>query len=95
MAIAISDSDRQEALARNVEQKIVQRTWGRIHRLQVEVTEGRLVVHGCTSSYYAKQLALEAALQLLGSTDATIVELDIQVGTAGPWAGTRRLLATA
>jgi hypothetical protein len=63
-----------------VERQIVQRTWGRIHRLAVEVRDDRLIVHGCTASYYAKQLALQAALEVLDSTDATCVELDIQVG---------------
>ena len=68
------------ALERSVERQIVQRTWGRIHQLQVELSGERLIVHGRAGSYYAKQLALEAALDSLGSTDATAVELDIEIG---------------
>ena len=66
------------------ERLIVQRTWGRVHGLQVEVLSDRLVVHGRTSTYYAKQLALEGAMEALGSTDASAVELDIQVGDGSP-----------
>jgi hypothetical protein len=75
-AVPLDAIDLQEV----VERQISQRTWGRIHRLAVEVIDGRLIVHGCASSYYAKQLALQAALEVLGSTDAKCVELDIQVG---------------
>jgi hypothetical protein len=67
------------ALERSVEQQISQRTWGRVHRLHVEMANGRLIVHGNASSYYAKQLALEGAMDALGLTDATTVELDIHV----------------
>jgi hypothetical protein len=67
-------------LEQRIENQIVQRTWGRIHRLQVELADDRIVVHGQTSSYYAKQLALEGVLDVIGSTAPTSVDLDIQVG---------------
>jgi hypothetical protein len=71
-------------LKETIERQIEQRTWGRIHRLHVESSGGRLIVHGCTSSYYSKQLALEAALEVLGWTENTQVELDIEVGGLHP-----------
>jgi hypothetical protein len=37
-------------LAQNIERQIALRTWGRIHRLEVEVVKDRVVVHGLTSS---------------------------------------------
>ena len=67
-------------LERTVEEHIVQRTWGRIHALRVERIGERLTIHGRTSSYYVKQLALLAALEVLGSTDTGTLDLDIQVG---------------
>ncbi len=67
-------------LERTIEQQIIQRTCGRIHRLRVEGVEGRGLVHGCTHSYYLKQLALLAVLDVL---DGTPVELDVQVIKAG------------
>jgi hypothetical protein len=59
-----------------VEREITQRTWGRIHQLQVEQQADRVVVHGCSPSYYVKQLALAAAQDVCGSQP---IELDIQV----------------
>jgi hypothetical protein len=70
-------------LEQAIDRQIVQRTWGRIHRLQVEVIGGRVVVHGCTSSYYVKQLALEGVLDVLGSDRVAQVDLDVQVGSNG------------
>ena len=65
-------------LAQAIERQIVQRTWGRIHRLQVEVIDDRVVVHGYTQTHYSKQLALEGVRDVID--DSTRVELDIQVG---------------
>jgi hypothetical protein len=61
----------------DLERRIVQRTWGRIHRLQVERKGDQLIVRGHSPSYYVKQLAL-LAVQEMG--DAVPVHLDIQVG---------------
>lgn len=77
-------SRKNEELERSIERQIVQRTWSRIHRLQVELVDGRIVVHGCTSSYYVKQLALQGVLDVLGSADSVCVDLDIQVASIAP-----------
>ena len=68
-------------LARTIEQHVDLRTWRRIHRLRVEVTDGRVVIHGHASSYYIKQLALLAVLEVLGSPTTTEAVLDIRVGS--------------
>ncbi len=77
-------SRKDEEWARSIERQIVQRTWSRIHRLQVEFVDGRIVVHGYTSSYYVKQLALQGVLDVLGSADSVCVDLDIQVASIAP-----------
>ena len=59
-----------------VEQWINQRTFGRIHRLNVETVGDRVVVHGCASSYYVRQLALAALLEMFS---ADRVEMDVAV----------------
>lgn len=69
-------------VAEAIERQIVQRTWGRIHRLQVELIEDRVIVHGCTSTYYSKLLAVEGVLDVLGSSDSARVDLDIQVAAS-------------
>jgi hypothetical protein len=57
---------------------IVERTGGRIRRLRVEVTGNRVVMGGCVSSYYLKQLALLGAHDVLGSAENRI-ELNVEV----------------
>jgi hypothetical protein len=74
----------QARMEQNIERQIVQRTWGRVHRLRVEVKDDRVVVHGCTSSYYLKQLALEGVRDVLGGTDPAEVQLDIDVARVAP-----------
>jgi hypothetical protein len=75
--VNVSDRTAGAGLEQTLEHHIIRRTWGRIHRLGVELAEGRVIVHGCTSTYYAKQLALVAVREVL---DVIPVELDIQVG---------------
>jgi hypothetical protein len=71
---------RQADFAQTVEREIVQRTWGRIHQLHVEVFDDRLHVHGYTPSYYVKQLAIQAVLEKQESFGSPPVDVDIQVG---------------
>jgi hypothetical protein len=66
--------------ADSMEREIIQRTWGRIHRLQVEVWGNRLHVYGYTPTYYVKQLAIQAVLEKQESTGGPPVDVDIEVG---------------
>jgi carbon storage regulator len=62
--------------------KIMARTHGHVVGIEVEVIDGRLIVHGRSRSYYGKQLACAAALDLLETLApdcAKQVELDIEV----------------
>ena len=59
-----------------LERWIDQKTNGRIYRLNVETIGDRVIVHGCSSTHYAKQLALAAALDVVRSGQ---VDLDICV----------------
>jgi hypothetical protein len=70
-------------LEQAIEQMIMHRTWGRVHRLKVDVDDHRVVVSGCTSCYYVKQLALEGILDVLGDDGSSQLELEIEVA-AGP-----------
>jgi hypothetical protein len=73
------------ALEQTIERQILQRTWGFLHHVRVDVREDRVVVHGYTSRYYHKQLAIQAALEALRFRDPVPVELDIIVGTNDQW----------
>jgi hypothetical protein len=79
-----SNLDRQRwagpELEEELERRIIQRTWGQIHRLQVERQGDQLIVRGYSPSYYLKQLALLAVQE---SGQAFPIRLDIQVGTGG------------
>ena len=67
------------ALEQTIKRQIVQRTGVRIQGLEVEVTDDRVVVHGCVLCYYLKQLALQGVLDVLGSNAAMGIELNVEV----------------
>jgi len=69
-------------LRQAIERQIAQRTWGRIHRLEVEVIDDRVIVRGRSSSYHVKQLALEGVLDVIGSDGKPRVDLEILVETS-------------
>jgi hypothetical protein len=68
-----------KALELAIMRRIVQRTDGRIQLLEVEMLDDRVVIRGCAPSYYVKQLALQGILDVIGSTRATEVKLDLPV----------------
>ena len=74
-------AEHQQALERAIERQIVQRTWGRIQALEVEVSDNRVIVRGRAPSYYVEQLALRGVLDVIESTGARRIELNIQVGS--------------
>jgi hypothetical protein len=63
----------------SIERRIHKRTWGRIDQLQVADTGNGIVVRGLASSFYDKQLAIQAVLEWLGGQSTTDFSLDIAV----------------
>jgi hypothetical protein len=70
-----------QELDEDLERRIVKRTWGRIHQLQVERHGDQVIVRGYSPSYYLKQLALLAVQEM---AQPVSVHFDIQVGKAEP-----------
>jgi hypothetical protein len=66
-------------LERTVEQKLHERTFGRVQNLRVELINGQIVVHGSTRSYYVKLLALEAAGEVRALICPISLVVDIEV----------------
>jgi hypothetical protein len=62
-----------------VAQAINKRTSRRVQNLRVELVNNEVVVHGSTSSYYVKLLALEAAKEVRALICPTPLLVDIQV----------------
>jgi hypothetical protein len=62
----------------NLERQIVQRTLGRVRDLHVETQDDRVIVRGFTPSYFMKQLAIQAALEVL-DREQRPRELDMQL----------------
>lgn len=60
-------------------QRINIRTWRGIRQLQIDVTSDCVFITGVTSSYYLKQLALEAVKEIARSGSLPPVALNIQV----------------
>jgi hypothetical protein len=80
--VSLPDPDnhvRDAGLEQAVEAQVLKRTGGRIKMLQTEVTPSRVVVRGVTPCYYLKQLALQGALDVIGSLRKMRVQLEIQV----------------
>jgi|SaaInlStandDraft_1057018.scaffolds.fasta_scaffold20941_3 hypothetical protein len=50
----------------DLERRINSKTLGRIRQLEVESTGDSVVIHGTTTTYYAKQLATQIILEELG-----------------------------
>jgi hypothetical protein len=84
--------DGREELEQSLERRIMERTWRRVRQLRVEVNGRRVVINGRTPSYYAKQLAIAAVLEVLdeaGAPAAVEVRIDVSAspGRGHPSAG--------
>lgn len=72
--------DQSLTLANRIEEHIRRSTHDRIRNLQVKEASGQVVVSGEVKTWYSKQLALQAALELL--PDDRFRERIIVVGSA-------------
>jgi hypothetical protein len=77
--LELKSARQSAALEQGVKQRIVERTWGRIKMLEVEVLGNSLVIRGKAPSYHVKQLALQGALDVLGASGAMRIELNVNV----------------
>ena len=78
----LSEAGMAEDWRQETKRRITARTRGRVFDTNVELIDGRLVVRGRARSYYGKQLAAAAALELIDALDSALVtqvELDIEV----------------
>ncbi len=66
MAAQIMDQERL-SLTERVARRIREATYGRIRDLAVEEEQGRVVVRGRVHSHHMRQLALQGALEALGT----------------------------
>lgn len=81
MSQTATHSSDQNEHEHDLEREILRRTWGRVRHLRVRVTEGQVHIRGFCSSYYDKQLALQAILE----RDVSLgVVLDIDVVERSP-----------
>ena len=72
------DPFRDPCLDQVLQTQIQERTGGYLRSVRVEVTpKRRVIVRGGIATYYLKQLALAAVLEVLGSDDPELVELHI------------------
>ena len=66
-----------------IERRIMERTWRRISQLRVDVCAERIVVHGQTPCYYAKQLAIQAVQEALREAAVTAA-VDVRIRVSAP-----------
>jgi len=79
MPVDVTQHAGHDQLTQSIERQVARRTWGRVHRLAVEVSDDRVLVRGWTPSYYVKQLAIQGALEVLGDAGAPRLQVDIAV----------------
>jgi hypothetical protein len=79
---ALVQTGRAE-LEQTIERRIMERTWRRIRELHVKVCTDRVVVHGQTPCYYAKQLAIHAVQEVLRDA-AVMAALDVRISVSAP-----------
>jgi hypothetical protein len=77
MSVSIR-SGISESLGEQITRLVQSRTGGRIHGLNVEVIGRDVIISGRTTTYYVKQLATHAALDLAGQF--TTLTNDVTVG---------------
>ena len=70
------------ASAESLAQHVARRTFGRIRQLAVELGEGRVTLRGSARSYYHKQLAIQACLEVLGASAPAALDVRIDVRRA-------------
>jgi hypothetical protein len=83
----LEDSSRNTELEERVQREITQSTWGRVRRLRVEAVNGNLTVEGLTTSYYVKQLAIKAVMEVvatLAQTPSIVIEISLDDGLIRP-----------
>jgi hypothetical protein len=83
MLSVIRNQTAVEELLWTLEREIMQRTLARVRDLQVEQEHNRIVIRGFTSSYFIKQLTIQAALDVLGDAVGRELDLDVQLVVLG------------
>jgi hypothetical protein len=73
-------SDLEQA----IQDRIVERTGGRVRGLKVEVSDDRVLIQGRTASFHLKQLAIQGILEVVGSHCTRRIEHNIQVDGKPP-----------
>ena len=66
-------------LKKALREQINSRTWRGVQQLGIEVMADRVLITGTTTSYYLKQLALEAVKEVAQKTELPPVRLEIRV----------------
>jgi hypothetical protein len=71
--------NRQELveLRQNIRERLARRAGGRVRGLEITVIENRVIISGWVTSYYLKQLVLEAVLDVVRAPGG--VEFNVQV----------------
>jgi len=78
---------RCEAMERAIRDAIVRRTGTRVRLHEVEVTDSLAAIRGLVPSYYLKQLAIGAVLEVIGSARPIRVDLNVPAAEGAAEAG--------
>jgi hypothetical protein len=82
MQAEVAAAQTKEALPHRLERHIAHRTWGRLRGVVIDVADDRVTVRGSAPSYYVKQLAIQACLEVTETTPPPRLDVDITVTAA-------------
>jgi hypothetical protein len=66
-------------LQQSIQDRIARRTMMQMPTLEVKLIGNRVVITGCVSCYYLKQLVLQGVIDAVGSAGTNEVEFNVQV----------------
>lgn len=75
----VDNPPASKTLERAVKTQIRDFTHGNVCSITIETVGDRMVVSGFANSYYQKQLALQAVLEVLGDHSSLQIDLQIEV----------------
>ena len=65
MPSLLNDAQVNQEFTSSLERNIREKTWGRVRPLRVEMDDDKVVVSGNCPTFYVKQLAIQALLELM------------------------------
>ena len=71
MATVLERTAPSQQVVSQIERRILEKTAGRVRNLRIHLAGDCVVLHGCSNTYYGKQLAQHGVLEVLPEANVT------------------------